>query len=93
MISGFYGDSFTGTCVSEGSRSLMGGSTVVMRVPSGRSAQQMAGVPRCTVLVGNYYIAFSIYYGGKWGPLSHCCFNGPTSRNVGGIYWLSDVYC
>ena len=71
----------------------MGGSTVVMCVPSGRPAQQMAGVPRCTVLVGNYYIAFSIHYGGKWGPLSHCCFNGPTSRNVAGIYWLSDVYC
>ena len=59
---------------------------VVMCVPSGRPAQQMAGVPRCTVLVGNYYIAFSIHYGGKWGPLSHCCFNGPTSRNVAGIY-------
>ena len=27
------------------------------------------------------------------GGLSHCCFNGPTSRNVAGIYWLSDVYC
>ena len=64
-----------------------------MCVPSGRPAQQMAGVPRCTVLVGNYYIAFSIHYGGKWGPLSHCCFNGPTSHNVAGIYWLSDVYC
>ena len=43
---------------------------VVMCVPSGRPAQQMAGVPRCTMLVGNYYIAFSIHYGGKWGPLS-----------------------
>ena len=24
-----------------------------------------------------------LHYGGKWG-LSHCCFNGPTSRNVVG---------
>ena len=56
---------------------------VVMCVPSGRPAQQMEGVPRCTVLVGNYYIAFSIHYGGKWGPLS-LLFNGPTSRNVAG---------
>ena len=45
-------------------------SHVVMCVPSGRPVQQMAGVPRCTMLVGNYYIAFSIHYGGKWGPLS-----------------------
>ena len=58
----------TSISASEGSRSLMGGSTVVMCVPSGRPAQQMAGVPRCTVLVGNYYITFSIHYGGKWGP-------------------------
>ena len=64
-----------------------------MCVPLGRPAQQMAGVPRYTVLVGNYYIAFSIHYGGKWGPLSRCCFNGPTSCNVAGIYWLSDVNC
>ena len=35
MVLGFYGDSFTGTCASEGSRSLMGGSTVVMCVPLG----------------------------------------------------------
>ena len=35
MVSGFNGDSFTGTCASEGSRSLMGGSTVVMCVPLG----------------------------------------------------------
>ena len=27
------------------------------------------------------------------GGLPHCCFNGPTSCNVAGIYWLSDVYC
>ena len=32
MVSRFYGDFFTGTCVSEDSRSLMGGSTVVMCV-------------------------------------------------------------
>ena len=35
MVSGFYGDSFIGTCASEGSCSLMGGSTVVMCVPLG----------------------------------------------------------
>ena len=35
MVSGFYGDSSTGTFASEGSRSLMGGSTVVMCVPLG----------------------------------------------------------
>ena len=34
-VSGFNGDSFTSTCASEGSRSLMGGSTVVMCVPLG----------------------------------------------------------
>ena len=45
MVSGFDGDSFTGTCAFEDSRSLMGGSTVVMCVPSGRPAQQRAGVP------------------------------------------------
>ena len=27
------------------------------------------------------------------GGLSHCYFNGPTSRNVAGIYCLSDVNC
>ena len=35
MVSGFNGDSFTGTSASEGSRSLMGGSTIVMCVPLG----------------------------------------------------------
>ena len=35
MISGFDGDSFTGTCASEHSRPIMGGSTVVMCVPLG----------------------------------------------------------
>ena len=45
-----------------------------MCVPLGRPAQQMAGVPRCTVLVGNY-----------------CTLH--TSRNVAGIYCLSDVIC
>ena len=29
MVSGFYEDSFASTCASEGSRSLMGGSTIV----------------------------------------------------------------
>ena len=61
---------YTSISASEGNRSLMGGSTVVMCVPSGRPAQQMAGVPRCTVLVGNYYIAFFVHYGGN-GGLSH----------------------
>ena len=35
MVSGFYGDSFVGTCAFEDSSSLMGGSTVVMCVPLG----------------------------------------------------------
>ena len=34
-VSGFYGDSFTGACASEDSRSLMGGSTIMMCVPLG----------------------------------------------------------
>ena len=33
MVLGFCGDSFTRTCVFEDSRSLMGGSTIVMCVP------------------------------------------------------------
>ena len=60
----------TSISASEGSRSLMGGSTAVMCVPLGRPTQQMAGVPRYIVLVGNYYIAFSVHYGGN-GGLSH----------------------
>ena len=38
-------------------------------------------------------IVHSLYIMVVNGGLSQCCFNGPTSRNVAGIYWLSDVYC
>ena len=38
-------------------------------------------------------IVHSLYIMVVNGGLSQCCFNGPTSRNVAGIYWLSEVYC
>ena len=70
MVSGFNGDSLASVCASEGSRSLMGGSTVVMwshrvDLPAGGK------VLRCAVLVGIVvHYTLIVHYGGKWGPLS-----------------------
>ena len=70
MVPGFHGDSFASACASEGSRSLMGGSTVVMwslrvDLPAGGK------VLRCAVLDGICCTLHSpVHYGGKWGPLS-----------------------
>ena len=70
MVSGFNGDSLASACASEGSRSLMGGSTIVtwsLRVDLPVDGK----VLRCTVLVGICCTLHSLYIiGGKWGPLS-----------------------
>ena len=70
MVSGFNGDSLASTCASEGSRSLMGGSTIVTwslwvdLLADGK-------VLRCAVLIGICCTLHSIvHYGGKWGLLS-----------------------
>ena len=53
MVLGFYRDSFTGTCASEGSRSLMGGKYCCDVCPLGLTCAADGRVPRCGVLVGN----------------------------------------
>ena len=79
MVSGFYGDSLASICASEGSHSLMGGSTVVMCVPLGRPAQRMAGVLGVQCWLGLLYTTVDCtLLVVQWGPLSLMLFNGPT---------------
>ena len=71
MVSGFNGDSFTSTCASEGSRSLMGGEYCCDVCPFGLTYATDGRVPRCRVLVGNCCTIHSpVHYGGN-GGLSH----------------------
>ena len=78
MVPGFYWDSLAGACASEGSRSLMGGSTVVtwsLRVdlPAGGK------VLRCAVLAGDCCTLHSLYIMVENGGLSQLMLcNGPT---------------
>ena len=70
MVPGFYWDSLASACASEGSRSLMGGSTIVtwsLRVDLPADGKVLG----CAVLVGICCtLHSSVHYGGKWGPLS-----------------------
>ena len=70
MVSGFNGDSLASACGSEGSRSLMGGSTIVMwslRVDLPADGKVLGRA----VLAGDLlYTTLIVHYGGKWGPLS-----------------------
>ena len=70
MVSGFNGDSLASACASEGSRSLMGGSTVVMW--SLRVDLPACGkVLRCAVLVWDLlYTTLSLYIMVENGGLS-----------------------
>ena len=70
MVPGFNEDSLASACASEGSRSFMGGSIVVMwslRVDLPADGKVLG----CAVLVGDCCTLHSLYInGGKWGPLS-----------------------
>ena len=69
-VLGFNGDSLASTCPSEGSRSLMGGSTIVTWL-LGVDLPADGKVLRCAMLVGICCTLHSLYIiGGKWGPLS-----------------------
>ena len=64
-VSGFYRDSLASTCASEGSRSLMGGSTIVtwsLRVDLLADGKVLGRA----MLAGDLlYITLSVHYGGK----------------------------
>ena len=60
-ISGFYGDSFIGTCASEGSRSLMGGEYCCDVCPFGLTYATNGRVPRCGVLIGDFIEYILLY--------------------------------
>ena len=80
MVSGFYGDSLASACASEGSRSLMGGSTVVMwslRVDLPADGK----VLRCAILVGIYCTLHSLYIMVENGGLSRLMWCNAVSSS------------
>ena len=91
-VLGFNGDSLTSICASEGSRSLMGGSTVVMwslRVDLPADGK----VLRCAVLVWDCCTLHShcTLWWKMGASLYNCCLMGPPPQCSGFIF--SELVC
>ena len=84
MVWGFYGDSFTSTCASMDSCSLMGGEYCCDVCPFVLTCTTYGRGPRCGMLVGNFVKYILLYIMVVMGASLMLLFNGPTSYNVAG---------